>query len=273
MKTGKSKDHLQRVFLRFLYLIMGSILSLDSVMAQENLKISGQVTDNKGEAIIGASVKVLKTGTGTISDMDGKFTIQVPVGAELEIGYVGYNPKRVKVVNKNFVTVVLEENVVALGDVVVVGYGIQKKESLTGAIGNLKVDDIVKTKAPSLAQAIQGKVAGLRIRQENGEPGKFSSNINVRGFGTPLFVIDGVVRDGSSEFQRLNPEDIESISFLKDATASIYGMNSANGAVIVTTKKGATGKPRITLNANVRHYFSYQCAGDGQRRTIYDHAK
>ena len=185
MKTGKSKDHLQRVFLRFLYLIMGSILSLDSVMAQENLKISGQVTDNKGEAIIGASVKVLKTGTGTISDMDGKFTIQVPVGAELEIGYVGYNPKRVKVVNKNFVTVVLEENVVALGDVVVVGYGIQKKESLTGAIGNLKVDDIVKTKAPSLAQAIQGKVAGLRIRQENGEPGKFSSNINVRGFGTP----------------------------------------------------------------------------------------
>ena len=251
MKTGKSKDHLQRVFLRFLYLIMGSILSLDSVMAQENLKVSGQVTDNKGEAIIGASVKVLKTGTGTISDMDGKFTIQVPVGAELEIGYVGYNPKRVKVVNKNFVTVVLEENVVALGDVVVVGYGIQKKESLTGAIGNLKVDDIVKTKAPSLAQAIQGKVAGLRIRQENGEPGKFSSNINVRGFGTPLFVIDGVVRDGSSEFQRLNPEDIESISFLKDATASIYGMNSANGAVIVTTKKGATGKPRITLNANV----------------------
>ena len=161
MKTGKSKDHLQRVFLRFLYLIMGSILSLDSVMAQENLKVSGQVTDNKGEAIIGASVKVLKTGTGTISDMDGKFTIQVPVGAELEIGYVGYNPKRVKVVNKNFVTVVLEENVVALGDVVVVGYGIQKKESLTGAIGNLKVDDIVKTKAPSLAQAIQGKVAGL----------------------------------------------------------------------------------------------------------------
>lgn len=114
---------------------------MDSVMAQENLKVSGQVTDNKGEAIIGASVKVLKTGTGTISDMDGKFTIQVPVGAELEIGYVGYNPKRVKVVNKNFVTVVLEENVVALGDVVVVGYGIQKKESLTGAIGNLKVDD------------------------------------------------------------------------------------------------------------------------------------
>lgn len=105
MKTGKSKDHLQRVFLRFLYLIMGSILSLDSVMAQENLKVSGQVTDNKGEAIIGASVKVLKTGTGTISDMDGKFTIQVPVGAELEIGYVGYNPKRVKVVNKNFVTI------------------------------------------------------------------------------------------------------------------------------------------------------------------------
>lgn len=88
-----------------------------------------------------------------------------------------------------------------------------------------------------MAQVIQGKVSGLRIRQQNGEPGKFSSDINLRGLGNPLFIIDGVVRDGSSEFQRLNPEDIENISFLKDATAAIYGMNSANGAIIVTTKK------------------------------------
>ena len=92
MKTGKSKKHLQRVLLWFLYWVIGSTLSLGSVMAQENVKVSGQITDNKGEAIIGASVKVLKTGLGTISDMDGKFTIQVPMGAELEIGYVGYNP-------------------------------------------------------------------------------------------------------------------------------------------------------------------------------------
>ena len=267
MKTGKSKDHLQRVFLRFLYLIMGSILSLDSVMAQENLKVSGQVTDNKGEAIIGASVKVLKTGTGTISDMDGKFTIQVPVGAELEIGYVGYNPKRVKVVNKNFVTVVLEENVVALGDVVVVGYGIQKKESLTGAIGNLKVDDIVKTKAPSLAQAIQGKVAGLRIRQENGEPGKFSSNINVRGFGTPLFVIDGIPQEdvgdydangllagsGVSPLSSLPFEDIEDITVLKDAAATAqYGSRGAYGVIVITTKRGHASKPEIDFSMDMK---------------------
>ena len=140
---------------------------------------------------------------------------------------------------------------VALGDVVVVGYGIQKKESLTGAIGNLKVDDIVKTKAPSLAQAIQGKVAGLRIRQENGEPGKFSSNINVRGFGTPLFVIDGVVRDGSSEFQRLNPEDIESMSVLSGpAAAALYGSNAASGVILITTKKGKEGKARIIISNN-----------------------
>ena len=97
---------------------------------------------------------------------------------------------------------------------------------------------------------IRDRVSGLRIRQQNGEPGKFSSDINLRGLGNPLFIIDGVVRDGSSEFQRLNPEDIENISFLKDATAAIYGMNSANGAIIVTTKKGALGKPRITVNAN-----------------------
>lgn len=195
MKTRKSKSQLQRVFQSFLYLMIGSALSLSSAMAQGNLAISGQVTDTKGESIIGASVKVLKTGTGTITDMDGKFSISAPVGAELEIAYIGYNPKKVKIVNRDFLKIVLEENVVALSDVVVVGYGTQKKESLTGAIGNLKVDDIVKTKAPSLAQAIQGKVAGLRIRQENGEPGRFSSNINIRGFGTPLFIIDGVVRE------------------------------------------------------------------------------
>ena len=152
---------------------------------------------------------------------------------------------------KEFLNITLEEDVVTLGDVVVVGYGTQKKESLTGSISNLKVDEITKTKSASLAQAIQGKVAGLQIRQENGEPGQFSSNINIRGLGTPLFIIDGIVRDGSSEFQRLNPEDIESISFLKDATAAIYGMNSANGAIIVTTKKGKQGKTRITLNTNV----------------------
>ena len=111
MKTGKSKDHLQRVFLRFLYLIMGSILSLDSVMAQENLKISGQVTDNKGEAIIGASVKVLKTGTGTISDMDGKFTLKLPYAeAPLVFSYLGYQPQEIVPGAKKELTVLLQED-------------------------------------------------------------------------------------------------------------------------------------------------------------------
>ena len=144
----------------------------------------------------------------------------------------------------------LLEDTQALDEVVVVGYGVQKKESLTGAISNIKNDEIIKTKATSLAQSLEGKVSGLKIRQNDGEPGQFRSDINIRGLGTPLFIIDGIVRDGANEFQRLNPDDIESISFLKDGTAAIYGMNSANGAIVVTTKKGYKGKAKISLSAN-----------------------
>lgn len=228
-----------------------NFLFLFSANAQENVKIAGLITDTNGEVIIGASIKDLKSGSGTISNIDGNFTLNTSIGSTLEIGYIGYTSQKIQVKNDKFLKVILEEDVVALGDVVVIGYGSQKKETLTGAVSNLKVDEIVKTKAPSLAQAIQGKVAGLRIRQQNGEPGRFSSSINIRGFGEPLFVVDGVVRDGSSQFQKINPEDIESISFLKDASAAIYGMNSANGAIIITTKKGKSSKPRITLNTNL----------------------
>lgn len=234
-----------RIFFLFYFFFVVSI-----VVAQTT-NISGRVSDKNGDAIIGASIRILSTNTGTITDVDGNFSIPASIGDKIEIAYVGYLSQSIKINKKEFLNITLEEDVVTLGDVVVVGYGTQKKESLTGSISNLKVDEITKTKSASLAQAIQGKVAGLQIRQENGEPGQFSSNINIRGLGTPLFIIDGIVRDGSSEFQRLNPEDIESISFLKDATAAIYGMNSANGAIIVTTKKGKQGKTRITLNTNV----------------------
>lgn len=251
MNARKSKHHLHNIFIRLLCLTLGVAFSFGTAVAQEKLPITGSVTDTEGEPIIGASITIKGTTLGANSDIDGKFTLEVASGSELEITYIGFKAQTIKITNQTHLAIKMEEDVTLLSDVVVVGYGVQKKESLTGAISNLKSDDIVKTKAPSLAQAIQGKVAGLRIRQESGEPGAFSSNINIRGFGNPLFIIDGVVRDGSAEFQRLNPEDIESISFLKDATAAIYGMNSANGAIIVTTKKGAQGKPRITLNANV----------------------
>lgn len=235
---------------RTLAILIVFVFFMTPVFSQNNLLIKGNIVDEKDDPVIGVVVKVANGKEGTVTDFDGNFSINLPVGGELNISYVGYLPQTIKVESEKFLNIILKEDLVKLGEVVVVGYGVQKKESLTGSITNLKNDEIMTTKAPSLAQAIQGKVSGLRIRQESGEPGAFSSNINIRGLGNPLFVIDGVLRDGSSEFQRLNPEDIESISFLKDATAAIYGMNSTNGAIIVTTKKGKVGKTRISLNAN-----------------------
>lgn len=251
MKTKASNYYSCGNFIRALLIMLGIVFSLGYAQAQTPKTISGKIVDNINEPITGATVKIVGTTQGVLTDTEGLFSIEGASGVTLEISYIGYISQTIKITDQKELNIKLVEDVKLLGDVVVVGYGVQKKETLTGSVSNLKTEEIIKTKAPSLAQSIQGKVAGLRIRQNNGEPGRFSSDINIRGFGTPLFIIDGVVRDGSGEFQRLNPEDIESISFLKDATAAIYGMNSANGVVIVTTKKGATSKPRLTLNANM----------------------
>ena len=137
---------------------------------------------------------------------------------------------------------------IGIGEVVAIGYGSKKKESLTSAISNIQSDEITTTTHSSLAQALEGKVSGLQIRQNTGEPGSYDTRINVRGFGTPLFIVDGVAREGSGGFQRLNPEDIESISILKDAAAAIYGLRAANGVIIVTTKKGQQGKTKFNYH-------------------------
>ncbi len=143
----------------------------------------------------------------------------------------------------------MEADAIGIEEVVAVGYGVQKKESLSGAIASIKADELLTTKSTSVVSNLQGKVPGLLIRQQTGEPGAFNSLVSIRGFGTPLVVIDGVARDGMSDFERLNPEDIESVSVLKDASAAIYGMNSDNGVIIVTTKKGKAGKTKFNYSA------------------------
>lgn len=220
------------------------------VASAQDFQVSGQVLDNKRLPIPAAVVTNVTSSKNTVTDVDGNFKISAAVGATLRFNSLGFEIQTVKVQNAQKLEVILLESSTALEDVVVVGYGVRKKETLTGSVTSLKNSEIISTKSPSLAQAIQGKVAGLRIRQTDGEPGSFSNDINVRGLGTPLFVIDGVVRDGAGEFQRLNPDDIESISFLKDGTAAIYGMNSANGAIIVTTKKGSVGKTIFSVSQN-----------------------
>lgn len=219
------------------------------VLAQ-GVQVRGKVSDQAGQALPGVTVLYKGSNLGVTTDTDGNFSISLPsASGTLVVSFIGYQTQEVPVNNRTSIQVQLAEDAKALSEVVVVGYGTQKKESLTGAISNITSKDIQTTTHSSLAQKLQGKVPGLNIRQNAGEPGEFNSMINIRGFGTPLFVIDGIARDGAGEFQRLNPEDIESISVLKDASAAIYGLRAANGVIIVTTKKGAKGKPSFSYNA------------------------
>lgn len=220
-------------------------------IAQQKV-ISGKVTDASRTALPGVTVSVRSSnGNGatdtytsaTTTDSQGSFSVALPQGAtELVFSFVGKKEMVERIGTRTVINVTMADADDQLSDVVVVGYGTKRKETLTGSVSNITNRDIQTTTNVSLAQKLQGKVAGLQIRQLGGEPGTFDNMINIRGFGAPLYVIDGIVRDGSSEFQRLNADDIESVSFLKDASAAIYGFGSSNGVVIVTTKKGARGK-------------------------------
>lgn len=213
-------------------------------------QVSGVVRDTNGEPIIGASVSVKDTSHGTVTDLEGKFSLDAQENELLSISYMGYGKKEFRV-KKTFYDITLEEDVNLVDEVIVVGYGTQKRGNLTGSIASLKTKEINNTVSSSLAQTLQGKLPGLQIRQQNGEPGTFSSMINIRGYGEPLYVIDGIVRDGSVEFQQLNPNDIESISVLKDASAAVYGLNASNGVIVVTTKKGESHRPMFKYAGNV----------------------
>ncbi len=228
-------------------------VGLNFASAQNKKNVTGTVIDEDGLPVPGAAVLELGTNNGVLCDLDGGFTILAGDSSTLEISCLGYETVTLsaKAVRTD-VKVVLRQEQTSLDDVVVVGYRTVKKESLTGAVSNITSKDIVSTKSSSLAVSLAGKVAGFNIRQNSGQPGTFDTSINIRGLGTPLFIIDGIVRDGATEFQRLNADDIESVSFLKDGTAAIYGMNSSNGAVIVTTKKGSSNqKMKITLSSNL----------------------
>ncbi|WP_157202503.1 TonB-dependent receptor [Marinilabilia salmonicolor] len=254
-KNKKIKDVLDALFGNegVGYTVMGRqiVLSPSEMMAEnvsqpQERAVRGTVTDQNGEPIPGVTVTVKGTTHGTITDIDGNFSLKVnPESEVLIFSFVGMKSQEIEIGNNVRFDVVMQEDVMGLDEVVVVGYGIKKKESLTGAIANIQSDEIETSTHSSLAQNLQGKVAGVQIRQNTGGPGDFNSMINIRGFGTPLFVIDGIVRDGAEEFQKLNSSDIESISVLKDASAAIYGMNAANGVIIVTTKKGEEGAPEF----------------------------
>ena len=247
---------------RFASVLVGLALGVSMLSAQERLTVKGKVLDPEKQPVIGAAVLQAGTTNGAATDIDGNYTITVPAGATLEISAIGYETLRVEA-NSSTLNITLQEESTQLEETVVVGYGTQKKASLTSAISNIQAEDITSTKQTNLTSALQGKVPGLQIRQNSGAVGWFDDDISLRGYGTPLVIIDGVARTSRSiqywgwaqdnnssaaALAELNPEDIESISVLKDASASIYGLGAQNGVILVTTKKGQIGKPSISYS-------------------------
>ncbi|MBZ4675401.1 MAG: TonB-linked outer membrane protein SusC/RagA family [Anaerophaga sp.] len=244
---------MQRKLLNQIKGILFTILWIFPLCAfAQNMTVRGTVTDANGELLIGVSVRVENTSIGTITDVEGNYELQnVSPDALLEVSYVGMVTRTIPVDGRSIINIILQEDTKTLEELVVVGYGTQKKGNLTAAISTIKNEDILTTTHTSLAQRLQGKIPGLQIRQNTGEPGNYDAMINIRGFGTPLFIIDGTTRVSNQEFQRLNPEDIESISILKDGAAAIYGMNAANGVILVTTKRGTEGKPKFQYSGSI----------------------
>jgi len=222
----------------------------ENTQQKSSLKtVEGAITDLNGDPVIGATVKEEGTNNGVISDIDGKFSIKVHSGAHLNVSYVGMLTKTIPVTEKSFLNITLTEDSKTLEEVVVVGYGTQKRVNLTGAISTVSSKDLIDRPASTATHMLQGKVPGLNITTSAGNPGNGAS-INIRGTnsingGSPLVLIDGVEGD----LYRVNPADIESISIIKDASsAAIYGARASFGVVLVTTKDGDEGKVRVSYN-------------------------
>jgi TonB-linked SusC/RagA family outer membrane protein len=217
-----------------------------SIAQQEGRTITGTVTDSRGETIIGANVVVQGTTNGTVTDIDGQYTLPgVPANAIIRISYIGYLTKEVSVGNQSTVNIVLTEDAQALEEVVVVGYGTMRKSDVTGSISVTKAEDMLKQQSFSALDGLKGKASGVNIFSNSGQPGG-ATRVIIRGMSTinassdPLYVVDGVVME---DFKYINPNDIERIEVLKDASsAAIYGARGANGVILVTTKRGKEGE-------------------------------
>ena len=225
----------------------------NEVNSQQQKTVSGKVTDSSGAGLPGVSVVVKGTTTGVITDMDGKYTLaKVPENATIQFSFVGMKTQEIAVVGKTSIDVKLFEDAIGLEEVVAVGYGVQKKETLTGSVTSVKGGELVKSPVTSLSNTISGRLPGVIAVSRSGEPGNDAATIRIRGTNTlgnntALIVVDGV--PGRS-LDRIDPSTIETISVLKDAAAAIYGAQAANGVILITTKRGKSGKPNVVINVN-----------------------
>lgn len=234
--------------------VVGGLMSQSADYVQQVVKITGTVVDASGVPVIGANVVIKGTTNGTITDMDGHFTLEGPPSATLVVSYVGFVDQQVSVKGNTPVSITLKEDAEALDELVVVGFGTQKKVNVTGAVATVGGEDLVKRPVYNVASSLQGKLPGLAITQASGQPGSESVSMRIRGMGTfsdagsdPLVIIDGI----SGDLNTLNTADIENITVLKDAaSAAIYGARAANGVILVTTKTGRKGKMNLTYDVN-----------------------
>ena len=235
---------------RFFLISILSTQILLPIGAQTRTKITGIIIDPSGSAVIGANLSVKGSKAKAISDVDGRYAIEATNGEKIIITYIGFDRQELTVGKDNTTKIVIVESDKSLDEVVVVGYGTQKKATLTGAVSSIINKEIITTKNENIMNMMTGKVPGVRIVQKSAEPGSFNNTFDIRGLGNPLVIIDGVPRDN---FTRMDPNEIESISVLKDASAAIYGVRAANGVVLITTKKGSSSKKDkfdITYSAN-----------------------
>lgn len=245
-------------FCLFLFLLIplnsyGDESPVSEVVQQDPFKIIGTVKDASDEPIIGANVIVVGDSQGTITDLDGKFTLRVPkAGTKIKVSYIGYKDKIIIVKKGISLNVVLEEDSQILGEVEVVAYGAQKKVSVTGAISSMRGEDLLKTPAGSLSNVLAGKLPGVTSVQYSGEPGANDAELYVRGITTlnssaPLIQVDGVER----EFSQIDPNEVESITVLKDASATaVFGVRGANGVILITTKRGSESKAKVSISTS-----------------------
>lgn len=236
---------------------------------QQN-KITGTVNDNTGKSVPGATVLVKGTTNGSITDADGHYTLgNVPPNSVIVFSFVGMKTVEIKVGKQNVINAVLDDESIGLEEVVAVGYATQKKATITGSVATIKNEDLILTKNENVANMLTGKMPGVRVVQKSSAPGAYDTTIDIRGMGTPLFVVDGIPRD-QGYFARMNPEEIENISVLKDGSAAIYGLRAANGVILITTKSGVSqnGKVDITYTTN---YSTQQFLYVGQGLNAQDY--
>ncbi|MDR0575015.1 MAG: TonB-dependent receptor [Tannerella sp.] len=223
----------------------------ESASSGSTVTVTGTVTDEKGEPVIGANILGEGANRGVITDANGNFNLNVPQGTTLVISYIGYRSREIVVkAQQEYLSIILTEDSLLLNEVVVVGYGTQKKGALAGSLATVKTEGLTIAPVSQTINALAGQLPGLLSSQVSGEPGLDYASINIRGFGVPVVIVDGV----ESSLNNVSPNEIADITILRDASAAVYGSRAGNGVILVTTKRGAIGKPTISFDAT----FSWQ---------------